>query len=182
MSKGLGISAMAAKTLLASATSAVHGGDYSAIAPADHSVPSVQQSVQPYQLSHTARAPDARGATWPRELAIGASRASVGNLHRHCLERNTDGGARRQEVSAILGKPFAAMPARTRDGLKVSSSVGTARVHAAIIDLGRFLGIGTRKIAVGGQGLCLAVRKRGGATLAVPSLAEPHGTAGYKRA
>ena len=54
MSNGLGITAVAATTLIAAAVSGVDGGDYSAIAQADQSARSVRGWAQASEPSQTA--------------------------------------------------------------------------------------------------------------------------------
>jgi sporulation protein YlmC with PRC-barrel domain len=148
MNNGLGIRAVAATTLLAAATSVVHGGDYSAIAQADQSVRSVQQWAQARQLSQTTE-PSTPLVQLGQESSLSASPApSVGNL-----PVNTHSGTAAvvlddQEVSAILGKSVRGN-AGEEMGRIIDVIVGRdGQIHAAIIDFGGFLGIGTRKIAV----------------------------------
>jgi hypothetical protein len=104
MSKGLGIFAMAATTLLAAGTSAVHGGDYSVIAPADPSVRSVQESDQPSQLSQTAEPSMPAEQLGHESLLSGTSGQSVGNFPVNSHSGTPTVVLDDQEVSAILGK------------------------------------------------------------------------------
>src|SRR5262245_28329213 len=80
MSNGLGITAVAATTLLAAATSVVQGGDYSATAQADQSARSVQRWAQASQLSQAAE-PSIPGEHLGQESSLSGTPApSVGNL------------------------------------------------------------------------------------------------------
>src|SRR5262249_29321854 len=147
MSNGLGITAVAATTLLVAATSGVRGGDYSATAQADRSARSVQRWAQASELSRTAQ-PSMRAVQLGQESSLSGTPApSVGNLP---LKPNSGTPAvvlDDQEVSAILGKGVRSN-ADEDMGRIVDVIVGRdGRIHAAIIDFGGFLGIGTRKIA-----------------------------------
>jgi sporulation protein YlmC with PRC-barrel domain len=148
MSNSLGITAVAATTLLAAAMSVVQGGDYSAIAQTDQSARSVQRWAQASQLSQTAE-PSIPAEHLGQESSLSGTPApSVGNL-----PLNPHGGTPAvvlddQEVSAILGKGVRSNAGEDM-GRIVDVIVGReGRIHAAIIDFGGFLGIGTRKIAV----------------------------------
>src|SRR5262245_11821825 len=159
MSNGLGITAVAATTLLA--TSVVHGGDYSAIAQADQSARSVQGSAQASQLSQTAE-PSMPAVHLGQESSPGTAASSVGNLpldpHSSTLAVVLD-----DEVSAILGKGVRSNAGEDM-GRIVDVIVGRdGRIHAAIIDFGGFLGIGTRKIAVDWNALGFAPAGKPGA-------------------
>jgi hypothetical protein len=146
MSNGLGITAVAATTLLATVTSVVHGSDYSAIAQADQSARSVQRWAQAIQLSQTAE-PSMPAVHLGQESSPGTAASSVGNLP---LNPHSDTPALvldDHEVSAILGKGVRSNTGEEM-GRIIDVIVGRdGRIHAAIIDFGGFLGIGTRKIA-----------------------------------
>jgi PRC-barrel domain len=144
MSNGLGSTAVAAILLLAAAPSVIHGGDYSV--RADQSVRSVQRWAQASQLSQTGE-PSTHAVQLGRESSLSAAPAgSVGNLLPHSgtaavvLED--------REVSAILGGGVRSSTGEEM-GRIIDVIVGRdGQIHAAIIDFGGFLGIGTRKIAV----------------------------------
>jgi hypothetical protein len=148
MRNGLGITAVAATTLLAAAASVVQSGDYSAIAQADQSARSVQRWAQASQLSQTAEALIPAEHLGQESSLSGTPAPSVGNL-----PLNPNGGTpavvlHDQEVSAILGKGVRSSAGEDM-GRIVDVIVGRdGQVHAAIIDFGGFLGISTRKIAV----------------------------------
>jgi sporulation protein YlmC with PRC-barrel domain len=155
MSNGLGIAAVAATTLLATVTSVVQGGDYSAIAQADQSARSVQRRTQASQLSQTAE-PSMPAAHLGQESSPGTAASSVGNLPLNPHSGTPAVVLDDQEVSAILGKSV-----RTNSGEDMGRIVDVivgrdGRIHAAIIDFGGFLGIGTRKIAVDWKALDFA--------------------------
>jgi hypothetical protein len=148
MNNGLGIRAVAATTLLAAATSVVHGGDYSAIAQADQSVRSVQQWAQARQLSQTAE-PSTPLVQLGQESSLSASPApSVGNLPVNTHSSTAAVVLDDQEVSAILGKSVRGNAGEEMGRIIDVIVGGDGQIHAAIIDFGGFLGIGTRKIAV----------------------------------
>jgi PRC-barrel domain len=147
MSNGLGITAVSATTLLAAATNVVHGGDYSAIAQADQSARSVQRWAQASQLSQTAE-PSMPAVHLGQESSPGTAASSVGNLPLNPHSGTPAVVLDDQEVSAILGKGVGSNAGEDM-GRIVDVIVGRdGQVHAAIIDFGGFLGIGTRKIAV----------------------------------
>jgi PRC-barrel domain len=143
---GIGVSAVAATTLLAAATSVVGGGDHSARAQAGQSLRSVQEWAQASQLSQTGE-PSTQAVQLEQESSLSAAPAgSVGNLLPHSgtaavvLED--------REVSAILGEGVRSSTGEEM-GRIIDVIVGRdGQIHAAIIDFGGFLGIGTRKIAV----------------------------------
>jgi sporulation protein YlmC with PRC-barrel domain len=149
MSNGLGITAVAATTLLAAATSVVvHGGDYSAVAQADQSARSVQPSAQPSQLSQTAEPSMPAEQLGQESLLSGPLAPSIGNLPVNAHSGTPAVVLDDQEVSAILGKSVRSN-AGEEMGRIIDVIVGRdGQIHAAIIDFGGFLGIGTRKIAV----------------------------------
>lgn len=160
MSNGLGITAVAATTLLA--TSVVHGGDYSAIAQADQSARSVQRWAQASQLSQTAE-PSMPAVHLGQESSLsGTAASSVGNLPLN-PHSGTPAVVLDDEVSAILGKGVRSNAGEDM-GRIVDVIVGRdGRIHAAIIDFGGFLGIGTRKIAVDWNALDFAPAGKPGA-------------------
>jgi hypothetical protein len=164
MSNSLGITAVAATTLLAAAMSVVQGGDYSAITQTDQSARSVQRWAQASQLSQTAE-PSIPAEHLGQESPLsGTAASSVGNLP---LNSGTPAVVLDdQEVSAILGKGVRSNAGEDM-GRIVDVIVGReGRIHAAIIDFGGFLGIGTRKIAVDWNALDFApVGKPGAITL-----------------
>jgi hypothetical protein len=166
MSNDLGITAVAATTLLAAATSVIHGGDYSAIAQADHSARSVQRWAQASQLSQTAE-PSIPAEHLGQESSLsGTVASSVGNLPLNPHSGTPAVVLDDQEVSAILGKGVRSNAGEDM-GRIVDVIVGRdGQIHAAIIDFGGFLGIGTRKIAVDWNALDFApVGKPGAITL-----------------
>ena len=166
MSIGLVIAAVAATTLIAAATSGVHGGDYSAIAQADQSARSTQGWAQARQLSQTAE-PSIPAVQLGQESSLSGTPApSVGNLPLNPHSGTPAVVLDDQEVSAILGKGVRSN-ADEDMGRIVDVIVGRdGRIHAAIIDFGGFLGIGTRKIAVDWNALDFApVGKPGAITL-----------------
>ena len=146
MSNGLGITAVAA--LLAAATSVVHGGDYSAIAQGEQSARSVQRWTQASQFSQTAE-PSMPVVQLGEEISLSGTPApSVGNLPLNPHGSTPAVVLNDQEVSAILGKGV-----RSNLGEDMGRIIDVivsrdGQVHAAIIDFGGYLGIGTRKIAV----------------------------------
>jgi len=156
MSNGLGITAIAATALIAAATSGVRGGDYSATAQADQSARSVQGSAQTRQLSQMAE-PSMPAVQLGQESSLSGTPApSVGNL-----PLNPHGGTPAvvlddQEVSAILGKGVRSDAGEDMGRIVDVIVSRDGRVHAAIIDFGGFLGIGTRKIAVDWNALVFA--------------------------
>jgi len=116
MSNSLGITAVAATTLLAAAMSVVQGGDYSAIAQTDQSARSVQRWAQASQLSQTAE-PSITAEHLGQERSLSGTPApSVGNLplnpHRGTPAVVLDD----QEASVFSARVFAATPARTWGG------------------------------------------------------------------
>jgi sporulation protein YlmC with PRC-barrel domain len=146
MSNGLGSTAVAAILLLAAAPSVIHGGDYSV--RADQSVRSVQRWAQASQLSQAAEPSTAAEQLGQESSLSGPPAPSVGNSPVN-LHSGTPGVVLDdQEVSAILGKSVRSN-AGEEMGRIIDVIVGRdGQIHAAIIDFGGFLGIGTRKIAV----------------------------------
>src|SRR5262245_59761307 len=165
MSNGLGITAVAAITLLATVTSVVHGGDYSAIAQADQSARSVQRWAQASQVSQTAES-SMPAVHLGQESSPGTAASSVGNLPLNPHSRTPAMVLDDQEGSAILGKSVRSNAGEDM-GRIVDVIVGRdGGIHAAIIDFGGLLGIGTRKIAVDWKALDFApVGKPGTITL-----------------
>jgi hypothetical protein len=160
---GVGIAAVAATTLIAAATCVVHGGDYSAIGAADQSVRSVRGWSQTGQVSQAAE-PSMPTVQLGQESSLSGTPApSVGNL-----SPNPHSGAPAvvlddHEVSAILGKGVRSSAGEDM-GRIVDIIVGrNGQIHAAIIDFGGFLGIGTRKIAVDWNALHFAPEGNPGA-------------------
>jgi hypothetical protein len=145
---GLGITAVAATTLIAAATSVVHGDDYSAVAQADQSAQSVGGWAQTSQLSQAAE-PSMPAVQLGQDSSLSGSPApSVGNLPPNPHSGTPAVVLDDQEVSAILGKSV-----RSNAGEDMGRIVDVivsrdGQIHAAIIDFGGFLGIGTRKVAV----------------------------------
>ena len=148
MSIGLGITTVATTTLIAAAVSAADGGDYSAIVQADRSARSVQGWAQARQLSQTAE-PSMPPVQLGQKRSLSETPApSVGNLPLNPHSGTPVMVLDDQEVSAILGKGVRSNADEVM-GRIVDVIVGRdGRIHAAIIDFGGFLGIGTRKIAV----------------------------------
>ena len=160
MSNGLGITAVAATTLLA--TIVVHGGDYSAIAQADQSARSVERWAQASQLSQTAE-PSMPAVHLGQESSLGTAASSIGNLPLNPHSGTAAVVLDDQEVSAILGKGVRSNAGEDM-GRIVDVIVGRdGRIHAAIIDFGGLLGIGTRKIAVDWNALDFAPAGKPGA-------------------
>jgi hypothetical protein len=156
MSNGLGIAAIAATALIAAATSGVRGGDYSATAQADQSARSVQQWAQASQLSQAAESSMPAVQLRPESSLSGTLAPSVGNLPPNPHSGTTAVVLDDQEVSAILGKGVRSN-AGEEMGRIIDVIVGRdGQIHAAIIDFGGFLGIGTRKIAVDWEALDFA--------------------------
>jgi sporulation protein YlmC with PRC-barrel domain len=162
MSNGLGITAVAATTLLAAATSVVQSGNYSAIAQ-DQSARRVQRWAQASQFSHTAE-PSIPAKHLGQESSLsGTAASSVGNLPLNPYGGTPAVVLDEREVSAILGKAV-----RTNAGEDMGRIVDVivsrdGQIHAAIIDFGGFLGIGTRKIAVDWNALNFAPVDKPGA-------------------
>jgi len=159
MSNGLGITAVAATTLLA--TSVVHGGDYSAIAQADQSARSVERWAQASQLSQTAE-PSMPAVHLGQESSPGTAASSIGNLPLN-PHSGTPAVVLDDEVSAILGKGVRSNAGEDMGRIVDVIVGGDGRIHAAIIDFGGFLGIGTRKIAVDWNALDFAPAGKPGA-------------------
>ena len=148
MSNGLGITAVAATTLIAAATSGVRGGDYSATAQADQSARSVRGWAQASEPSQTAEPSMPAVQLGQESPLLGTPAPPVGNLPLNPHSGTPAVVLDDQEVSAILGKGV-----RSNAGEEMGRIVDVivsrdGQVHAAIIDFGGFLGIGTRKIAV----------------------------------
>ena len=160
---GLGITAVAATTLLAAATSVVHGGDYPSVAQADQSAQSVRGGAQTSQLSQTAE-PSMPTVQLGQDSSLSGSPApSVGNFPLNPHSGTPAVVLDDQEVSAILGKSV-----RSNAGEDMGRIVDVivsrdGQIHAAIIDFGGFLGIGTRKIAVDWNALVFASEGKLGA-------------------
>ena len=148
MSIGLGITTVATTTLIAAAVSAADGGDYSAIVQGDRSARSVQGWAQARQLSQTAE-PSMPPVQLGQKSSLSETPApSVGNLPLNPHSGTPAMVLDDQEVSAILGKSVRSSVGEDM-GRIVDVIVGRdGQIHAAIIDFGGFLGIGTRKIAV----------------------------------
>ena len=165
MSNGLGITAVAATMLIAAATGSVHGGDYSAIAQADQSARSVRGWAQASQPSQTAE-PSMPAVQLGQESSLsGTAAPSVGNSLLNPHSGTPAVVLDNQEVSAILGKSV-----RSNAGEDMGRIVDVivsrdGQIHAAIIDFGGFLGIGTRKIAVDWNALDFAPLGKPGAIM-----------------
>ena len=165
MSNSLGITAVAATTLLAAATSVVHGGDYSAIGREDQSARSVQRWAQASQLSQAAEPSMPAVQLGPESSVSGIPAPSVGNLPLGPRGGTSAVVLDDQEVSTILGKDVRSNAGEDM-GRIVDVIVGRdGRIHAAIIDFGGFLGIGTRKIAVDWNALDFAPVGKPGAII-----------------
>jgi hypothetical protein len=146
VSNGLGSTAVAAILLLAAAPSVIHGGDYSV--RSDQSARSVQPSAQPSQLSQTAEPWMPAEQLGQESLLSGPPAPSIGNLPVNAHSGTPAVVLDDQDVSAILGKSVRSN-AGEEMGRIIDVIVGRdGQIHAAIIDFGGFLGIGTRKIAV----------------------------------
>ena len=166
MSNGLGITAVAATTLIAAATSGVHAGDYSTIAQVDQSARSVRGWAQASEPSQTAEPSMPAVQLGQESPLLGTPAPPVGNLPLNPHSGTPAVVLDDQEVSAILGKGV-----RSNAGEEMGRIVDVivsrdGQIHAAIIDFGGFLGIGTRKIAVDWYALSFApVGKPGAITL-----------------
>jgi sporulation protein YlmC with PRC-barrel domain len=157
---GLEIAAVAATMLIAAAMSGILGGDYSAIAQADRSARSAQGWAQARQLFQTVEPSTPEVQIGQVSPPSGAPAPDAGNSGTPAMVFDD------QEVSSILGKGV-----RSNAGEDMGRIVDVivsrdGQIHAAIIDFGGFLGIGTRKIAVDWNALNFApVGKPGAITL-----------------
>src|SRR5215475_1659347 len=145
---GLGITAVATTTLIVAVMSGVYGGDYPAITHADRSARSVQGWSQARQLSETAEPSTPAVQLGQASVPSGTLAPDAGNSPHDPQSGTPAVVLDDQEVSAILGKGVRSNAGEDM-GRIVDVIVGRdGQIHAAIIDFGGFLGIGTRKIAV----------------------------------
>lgn len=148
MSNILGITAVAATISIAAATGGVHGGDYSAIAQADQSARSVRGWAQASQLSQTAEPSMPAVQLGQESPPLGTPAPPVGNSLLNPHSGTPAVVLDDQQVSAILGKSVRSNAGEDMGRIVDIIVSRDGQIHAAIIDFGGFLGIGTRKIAV----------------------------------
>lgn len=148
MSNILGITAVAATISMAAATGGVHGGDYSAIAQADQSARSVRGWAQASQLSQTAEPSMPAVQLGQESPPLGTPAPPVGNSLLNPHSGTPAVVLDDQQVSAILGKSVRSNAGEDMGRIVDIIVSRDGQIHAAIIDFGGFLGIGTRKIAV----------------------------------